>query len=198
VIGNHGLVNEPFLTGRLLVASPSLSDGIFDRTVVLLVDHDEAGALGVVLNRPSQIDVGSILPGWHTYSSEPQVLFHGGPVGRDSALAIGALLPQFDDPEGAEPLGFRRVFDRLGLVDLDAEPVGVASVISNMRVFAGYAGWEADQLEGEIREGAWFVVESVSADPFRLDPSRLWQEVLRRQGGDLALVATYPEDPTLN
>jgi putative transcriptional regulator len=70
--------------------------------------------------------------------------------------------------------------------------------VSNLRVFAGYAGWESGQLEGEIREGAWFVVDSFSSDPFAVEPSQLWQEVLRRQGGDLALVATFPEDPTLN
>lgn len=191
-------MNDAFLTGRLLVASPSLLDDNFDRSVVFLVDHDESGALGVIINRPSQIDVGSILPDWMLYSSEPRVVFHGGPVGRDSALAIGALLPRFEDPAGSEPLGFRRVFGQLGLIDLDAIPEDVAALVSNLRVFAGYAGWESGQLEGEIREGAWFVVDSFSSDPFAVEPSQLWQEVLRRQGGDLALVATFPEDPTLN
>ena len=186
------------MTGKLLVASPTLGDTNFDRSVVFLVDHDESGALGVVINRPSQIDVGSILPDWHVYSTQPTVVFHGGPVGRDSALALGALLPRHDPPEAAEPLGFRRVFGRLGLVDLDAVPEEVASEISSMRVFAGYAGWEPEQLEEEIRQGAWFVVESAPEDLFKADPEPLWRDVLRRQGGGLALVASFPEDPTLN
>lgn len=191
-------MNEAYLTGRLLVASPTLGDSNFDRSVVFLVDHDESGALGVVINRPSKIDVGSILPDWHVYSTRPTVVFHGGPVGRDSALALGVLLPRHDALEDQEPLGFRRVFGRLGLVDLDASPEDVAAEISNMRVFAGYAGWESEQLEEEIREGAWFVVPSVPEDLFQEDPEHLWRDVLRRQGGELAFVATFPEDPTLN
>ena len=191
-------MTEAFLTGRLLVASPTLGDTNFERSVVFLVDHDESGALGVVINRPSKIDVGSILPDWHVYSTQPMVVFHGGPVGRDSALALGALLPRHDDPEAPEPLGFRRVYGRLGLVDLDAAPEAVAAEISGMRVFAGYAGWDPEQLEEEIHQGAWFVVESIPDDLFKVDPEHLWRDVLRRQGGDLALVATFPEDPTLN
>jgi len=191
-------VNDGFLTGRLLVASPTLADTNFDRSVILLVDHDESGALGVIINRPSTIDVGSILPEWHVYSTIPPVVFHGGPVGRDSALALAALTSKNEHDESAEPEGFRRVFGALGLIDLDVEPERMAAEISTLRVFAGYAGWEPDQLEQEIKEGAWFVVDSTRSDPFQPDPTELWAQVLRRQGGDLALVATFPEDPTLN
>jgi putative transcriptional regulator len=191
-------VTPPSLTGSLLVASPTLGDTNFDRSVILLVDHDESGALGVIINRPSAIDVGAILPEWHVYSTTPPVVFHGGPVGRDSALALAALATGRDAGESNDPAGFRRVFGALGLVDLDAQPEEVAGQIVSLRVFAGYAGWEPDQLEQEIKEGAWFVVDSATADPFRDDPRGLWAEVLRRQGGDLALVATFPEDPTLN
>ena len=191
-------MTPPSLTGSLLVASPTLGDTNFDRSVILLVDHDESGALGVIINRPSEIDVGAILPEWHVYSTTPPVVFHGGPVGRDSALALAALATGRDAGEPNDPAGFRRVFGALGLVDLDAQPEEVAGQIVSLRVFAGYAGWEPDQLEQEIKEGAWFVVDSSTTDPFRDDPRGLWAEVLRRQGGDLALVATFPEDPTLN
>lgn len=191
-------MNDGFLTGSLLVASPTLGDDNFDRTVVYVVEHDESGALGVVLNRPSRVDVGSILPDWHLYSSQPPVVFHGGPVGRDNALALASLLPGAPATDAGEPLGFRRVHGRVGLIDLDAPPEVVAAEVASMRVFAGYAGWEAHQLEEEIAEGAWFVVEAVTDDPFQLDPSQLWREVLRRQRGELALVATFPEDPTMN
>lgn len=180
------------------MASPTLGDENFDRTVVFVVEHDETGALGVVINRPSQVDVGSILPDWHLYSSQPPVVFQGGPVGRDNALALASLLPGAAASDADEPLGFRRVHGRVGLVDLDAAPEMVAAEVSSVRVFAGYAGWEEGQLEEEIAEGVWFVVESVTDDAFQVDPTQLWRDVLRRQGGDLALVATYPEDPTLN
>ena len=188
---------DRFLTGQLLIASPSLGDDNFDRAVILVVDHDEAGALGVVINRPSTIDVGAILPDWHVYSSKPAVVFDGGPVGRDSALALGALLPS-RTPDIGEPLAFRQVFGHLGLVDLDAAPEEVAGDIEALRVFAGYAGWAPDQLEQEITQGAWFVVDSLPEDPFSLEPEELWQQVLQRQASSLSWLASYPEDPTMN
>lgn len=196
-MGHHGGVIDGFLTGQLLVASPSLADDSFDRAVVLVVDHDEAGALGVVINRPSTIDVGAILPDWHVYSSKPAVVFDGGPVGRDSALALGALLPT-RTPDTGEPLGFRQFFGQLGLVDLDAAPEEVAGDIGALRVFAGYAGWAPDQLEQEVSQGAWFVVDSLPDDPFDTQPDELWHTVLRRQPGSLSWMASYPDDPTMN
>jgi len=188
---------DGFLTGELVGASPSMADDSFDGAEVLVVDHDEAGALGVVINRPSTIDVGAILPDWHVYSSKPAVVFDGGPVGRDSALALGALLPS-RTPDTGEPLGFRQFFGHLGLVDLDAAPEDVAGDIGALRVFAGYAGWAPDQLEQEVSQGAWFVVDSLPEDPFHTQPDELWHEVLRRQPGSMSWLASYPDDPTMN
>jgi putative transcriptional regulator len=187
---------EQTLTGRLLVASPELGDPHFVRTIVLLVDHDESGALGVVLNRPSTTDVREILPDWHLYATPPQVVFQGGPVGRDSALALASRTGGAGDED--EPLGFRHVHAGIGLVDLDSPAELIAGLISSMRVFAGYAGWESDQLEAEIDEGAWFVVDAEPGDLAADDPERLWEQVLRRQPPPLAIVATFPEDPSLN
>ena len=187
---------EPTLTGRLLVASPELGDPNFVRSVVLLVDHDESGALGVILNRPSTTDVHEILPDWHLYATPPQVVFQGGPVGRDSALALAARVDGKGD-EG-EPMGFRHVHSGIGLVDLDTPAEVIASSIRSMRIFAGYAGWGSDQLEAEINEGAWFVVDADARDLASDDPEQLWTEVLRRQPPPLAIVATFPEDPSLN
>ena len=187
---------EQTLTGRLLVASPELGDPNFARTVVLLVDHDESGALGVVLNRPSTTDVGEILPEWHLYATPPQVVFQGGPVGRDSALALAARAD--GGTEEGEPVGFRHVYAGIGLVDLDGPAELIAGVITSMRVFAGYAGWGSDQLEAEINQGAWFVVDAETHDLASDDPERLWTDVLRRQPPPLAIVATFPDDPSLN
>jgi putative transcriptional regulator len=182
------------LTGRLLVATPGLGDPNFARAVVLMLDHDESGALGVVVNRPTTVSVGEVLPSWQPFTTDPGVLFQGGPVALDSALGLAVLPGQGDD----EPPGWRRVVDGLGLVDLDAPPEVIAPEMAELRIFAGYAGWGTGQLEEELAEGAWYVVRSEARDAFSDDPLTLWRTVLRRQGGDLAMVSTYPDDPSLN
>ena len=181
------------LTGRLLLATPTLRDPTFRRTVVLVLNHDDDGALGVVVNRPLQVEVAAVLPDWQPYLTAPAVLFQGGPVSLDSALGLVAV-PGDDE----EPLGVRRIIGSLGLVDLDTPPEVVVAELSGLRIFAGYAGWSEGQLESEISEGAWYVVDGEARDAFSDAPEDLWRTVLRRQGGDLAMVATYPEDPSLN
>ncbi|MFR9673876.1 YqgE/AlgH family protein [Streptomyces sp. TR06-5] len=188
------------LTGRLLVASPVLSDPNFDRAVVLLLDHDEEGSLGVVLNRPTPVGVGDILDAWAALAGDPGVVFQGGPVSLDAALGV-AVVPSGGGPagDGAEgPLGWRRVHGAIGLVDLEAPPELLAAELGSLRIFAGYAGWGAGQLEDELAEGAWYVVESEPGDVSSPDPERLWRSVLRRQRSELAMVATYPDDASLN
>ena len=181
--------------GRLLVATPALTDPNFDRAVVLLLDHDEEGTLGVVLNRPTPIEVEAVLEAWAELAGAPAVVFQGGPVALDSALAL-AVVP---GEQGAEAvLGWRRVHGAIGLVDLEAPPELLAAELGSLRVFAGYAGWAPGQLEDELLEGAWYVVESEPGDVSAPDPERLWRSVLRRQRGELAMVATYPDDPSLN
>ncbi|MBM4795654.1 YqgE/AlgH family protein [Streptomyces sioyaensis] len=220
------------LTGRLLVATPALADPNFDRAVVLLLDHDEEGSLGVVLNRPTPVGVADILAPWAALAGEPGVVFQGGPVSLDSALGVAVVpgglsgeggIPSVDgstlaggdgaEPAGApaapaadradvqsgdEPLGWRRVHGAIGLVDLEAPPELLAAVLGSLRIFAGYAGWGPGQLEDELVEGAWYVVESEPGDVSSPDPEQLWRAVLRRQRNELAMVATYPDDPSLN
>ncbi len=178
--------------GRLLVATPVLEEPTFARSVVLLLDHDEDGTLGVVINRPTDVDVGAVLPPWRPFATGPSVVFSGGPVALDSALALAVV------PGGEEPLGWRQVVGRLGLVDLDAPPELLAAEVSALRIFAGYAGWGAGQLADELGAGVWYVVDGEPGDAFSPEPQGLWRSVLRRQRGDLALMSTYPEDPTLN
>ena len=179
--------------GMLLVATPALLDPNFAGAVVLLLDTDGDGALGVVLNRPSGVRVGDVLEGWSEVVTEPDVLFQGGPVGADGALAV-ALLRNVDDV----PVGFRVVEGRLGLVDLDTPVELLTGSLSALRIFAGYAGWGAAQLAGEIEEGSWYVVPAEAGDVFRGDTDDLWREVLRRQPGELAWHSTRPIDPELN
>lgn len=185
----HGVMS---LAGRLLVAAPVLRDPNFDRTVVLMLSHDEDGAMGVVVNRPTDVPITSILPDWQPVVSEPDVVFKGGPVSLDSALGLAALV------DGDEPLGARRVIGRLAVVDLDAPPELVSPAVLGMRVFAGYAGWSPDQLEAEIEEGAWYVVDAEASDAFSQSAEDLWRAVLRRQPGPLSWMADFPPDPSLN
>ncbi|MET9473802.1 YqgE/AlgH family protein [Streptomyces sp. NPDC002917] len=180
------------LTGRLLVATPALADPNFDRAVVLLLDHDEEGSLGVVLNRPTPVGVGDILVSWADLTAEPDVVFQGGPVSLDSALGVAVI------PGDEGPLGWRRVYGAIGLVDLEAPPELLAAALGSLRIFAGYAGWGPGQLETELTEGAWYVVESEPGDVSSPRPEQLWRAVLRRQRSELAMIATYPDDPSLN
>jgi putative transcriptional regulator len=181
------------LTGQLLLATPSLLDPNFHRAVILLLDHGDHGAMGIILNRPLEVRVDAVLPTWQPHVTEPAVLFQGGPVGLDSALGLVALPGDLPEPGGV-----RRIDGSLALVDLDTEPETVVGQLSGIRVFAGYAGWGTDQLEREIREGSWYVVPAEPRDPFTAEPALLWRQVLRRQPGELSYLASFPEDPSLN
>jgi putative transcriptional regulator len=176
--------------GQLLVASPLLSDPNFAGALVLLLDVDEHGSLGVVLNRPTAVPLSDVLDPWEPVASAPAVLFRGGPVEPDGAIGVARLADGV-----AEPPGWRRMFGRTGLVDLDAPTYGDYDAV---RVYAGYAGWGAGQLEAEIAEGAWYVVPAQPGDLDAADPDQLWRRVLRRQSGALALLVTMPLDPTRN
>jgi putative transcriptional regulator len=174
--------------GKLLVATPDLRDPNFSRTVVLMLEHGTEGALGVVLNRPIELRVAEVLPDWADLTAAPACLFVGGPVAPTSVIGLG---------RGEGPL-FETLFDGLGTLDLDLDPDAYAPVITGLRVFVGYAGWSPGQLELELAAGGWLVLALDPSDPFTPDPSRLWQQVLRRQGGRTAMFASAPEDPSTN
>ncbi|KHL08404.1 UNVERIFIED_CONTAM: hypothetical protein LK11_58225 [Mumia flava] len=177
----------------MLVATPLLGVGPFYRSVVLLLDHDEEGALGVVINQPLAADVAEVLPDWGSVATAPATVFSGGPVSPESALAVGVLASSHGVPPG-----WREMYDRVGLVDLDLPAAEVAAAVRGMRVFAGYAGWGPGQLEGEIEEGSWVVVDADENDLLSARPQDLWRAVLRRQSGDARMLSTYPDDPQLN
>ena len=179
--------------GMLLLASPELLDPNFVATVVLLLDADEDGAMGVVINRPSPVPVISVLAEWGDIVAEPEVLFRGGPVSPEGALAVALLRDHH-----AVPPGLRPVADRLAIVDLEGEAYGIDAAVDGIRIFAGYAGWGAGQLEVEIEGGDWYVVPSLPPDAFQVDPTDLWREVMRRQPGGLAWHVNRPADPELN
>lgn len=179
--------------GSLLLATAGLLDPNFAGTVVLVLDVDDNGVLGVVLNRPSPVPVREVLDLWSELCAEPGVLFRGGPVSPDGALAVGLLRDA-----GDVPVGFRPVVGRLGMLDLDTPVALLDGGLGGVRVYAGYAGWGADQLREEIAEGSWYVVGGEAADAFRSDTTELWRDVLARQPGQLAWHITRPVDPDLN
>jgi putative transcriptional regulator len=187
------------LAGRLLVATPLLGDPNFRRAVVLVVEDEPAeGTLGVVLNRPTEVTVAQVLEPWTALATDPSVVFKGGPVSPNSALGLAMVPGGGEEPVGWRALDGTELASTLGLVDLDTPPQLLAGGIASFRVFAGYAGWGPGQLQAEISDGAWYVVPAEPADPFAPEPARLWGAVLRRTGGTLALMATYPDDPSLN
>ena len=194
---------EPPQAGLLLVAAPTLEDP-FDRAVILLLEHDESGTLGVVLNQPTTLDVGSVLPGWRDHLTGTTHLFQGGPVALDSALGLAALdsalLLQEDVREVDEPEGFRRVVGALGIIDLDTPADALMPHLQALRIYAGYAGWAPGQLEDELERGSWAVVPpgDLVSDAFLADPEQQWSAVLRRAGGTLAWWPRHPGDPSVN
>lgn len=183
---------DEWQTGRLLVATPALDDPNFERGVIFVLDHDEDGALGVVLNRASTVPVRDTLEEWVDLAADPAVVFGGGPVEPTAVVALGHASP--DVPVD----GATQILERVRLVDLDTDPVLAATDLQRVRLFAGYAGWAPGQLEEEIAQGAWFPVDALPEDVFTADPEGLWHAVLRRQPGELRLLATFPADPTMN
>lgn len=180
------------LKGKLLVAAPTMHEPTFARTVISLLEHNRDGALGVVINRPGDASLLDVVPPVADLASQPAVLFAGGPVEPQAAIALGVVTADALE-DGWRPLDFPLV-----TVDLDVDPAILATSLRELRVFAGYAGWSGGQLESEIAAGAWYVVDSLPSDAFDAWPDRLWANVLRRQPWPLSAVATCPIDPTMN
>jgi len=172
------------LKGSLLVAAPALLDPNFRRTVILVAEHSEGGAMGVVLNRPSETAVGEAVPELAPLAGDADPVYVGGPVAADSLLALAEV----EDPADAVEL----VLGAIAFVR-DAD---VATLRG--RVFVGYAGWSPGQIEAELEEESWIVVPAEADDVFSDEPDELWSAVLRRQGGSLALLSSMPPDPSLN
>jgi putative transcriptional regulator len=177
------------LRGQLLIASPALIDPNFRRSVVLVVAHDEDGAVGLVLNHRTDAEVAEAVPELADLVESGAFVSIGGPVQTEAVV----VLAEWDDVEEAGAL----VFDDIGLMGSEADSEHVAATTRRVRVFAGYAGWGGGQLEAELDELSW-VVEAADAEDVFGDDGDLWGDVLRRKGGAFRLVATMPEDPSLN
>jgi putative transcriptional regulator len=175
------------LRGSLLIAGPQLLDPNFRRTVVLVADHGEEGAMGVILNRPSGMTVADAAPDLEPLIGPDAPIFAGGPVQPTS----GVVLAEVAEADEA-------VFGDIVLVPGLGELADVVDDAGNIRVFAGYAGWGPGQLDGELERDDWIVEPAQPADVFSEEPEALWGAVLERKGGQYALVARMPEDPSQN
>ncbi|WIM86688.1 YqgE/AlgH family protein [Candidatus Mycobacterium wuenschmannii] len=181
--------------GTLLLANTDLLEPTFRRSVIYIVEHNDGGTLGVVLNRPSETAVYNVLPQWTDLASKPKTMFIGGPVKRDAALCLAVLRV------GAVPddvPGLRHVAGRMAMVDLDADPEAIGAAVEGVRIFAGYSGWTIGQLEGEIERDDWIVLSALPSDVLVEPRVDLWGRVLRRQPQPLAMLATHPIDVSRN
>ena len=176
------------LRGKLLLSSPSLVDPNFRKTVVLIAHHDEDGAMGLVLSRPSEVSAVEAVPLLEGLPGADGPVFVGGPVQPQAFM----VLAEFDDVEDS----VAPILDHVGFMSADAEPETLS--IQRVRLFAGYAGWGAGQLEAELEEPAWIVVPAEPTDPFADDPEALWREAVARAGGSVSLMKSMPYDPRLN
>ena len=176
------------LQGKLLVSSPALVDPNFRKTVVLIAHHDDDGAMGLVLSRPSEVPATDAVPALEGLPGSDGPVFVGGPVQPEAFM----VLAEFDDVrDAAAP-----IVDGVGFMPADAEPDDLS--IRRLRLFAGYSGWGAGQLEAELAESSWIVVDAVADDAFAEDPDELWRSVLHRKGGPFFLMENMPFDPGLN
>jgi putative transcriptional regulator len=181
---------EESLAGQLLLASPTLLDPNFRRTVVLVGVHSEEGALGVVLNRPSAVTVEEAVPALGDAVAGEEPVYLGGPVQPASVV----LLAEFLHPEPAGML----VVGRIGFPAADADLERLTEATARRRVFAGFAGWGEGQLDAEVDHGDWIAHTALPEDVFTDVPGELWSTVLTRKGGSYALMARMPLDPSMN
>ncbi len=179
--------------GLLLIASPIISDGVFDHSVCVILDADESGTLGVVLNRIGELSLQTALPGWEPLASFPARLYDGGPVSPEGAVCLASPARA-----GEEPPGWRPLFGEVGLLHLGT-PLEIATgAYRDVRIFAGYSGWAPGQLEDELEKGMWHPVAARYGDVFDSEPTTLWRRVLRREGGELGLLSAWTATPELN
>jgi putative transcriptional regulator len=178
------------LKGKLVIAAPALIDPNFARTVVLVVDHDEHGAMGIVLNRVADADLADAVPDLADRAEVDELLFVGGPVQESNVLLLG----DFCDLEKAAPL----VAGSIGMVGADTDLEELADTVSRARAFAGYAGWGPGQLEAELEEEAWITADPLPGDLLTDEPDDLWSATLNRKGGWHRVIARMPADPSLN
>ena len=178
-----------FLPAHILISSAGLYDPNFRHTVVLIGTHDEQGAAGVILNRPTGIAVRDAAPNLAELVGSQAHLYEGGPVQTDQAVLVVEL-------NGAVSADLP-IFGNIGFLTGEIAPELRAAIV-RARVFAGYSGWGAGQLEAELAADAWIVEPAQAEDVFSDEPDSLWRRVLVRKGGEYRRIAMVPKDLRVN
>jgi len=179
---------EMSLVGRILVAPPGIQDERFRTALTLVIEHSDQGAIGLIINRPSLVPIDEIVPDWQELGAEPGFIFAGGPVDHDALIALGRSY----DSVGSLALGAHSI-------DLDDQPKLVeAEGINSIRIFSGYAGWTPGQLEKEIADDYWWIVDATIDDLFTSNPAKLRSQVLKRQENRIKWYAHYPDNVRMN
>jgi putative transcriptional regulator len=178
------------LKGKLLIASPALVDPNFARTVVLIAEHTPDGTMGLVLNRPSGDAVAESVEELDGFVAVGDPVYVGGPVQMEAVM----VLAEFEEPSRAAAL----VLADVGFLPADADLMELSGRTRRAKVFAGHAGWGPGQLDEELEQGSWIVLDADVDELFSDSPEELWSAALRRKGGAYALLSRMPEDPSLN
>lgn len=177
--------------GKLLLSEPFQRDLYFKRTVVLLVEHNEKGSIGFILNKPIDLKLNDALSDFPDYTGR---LHFGGPVNKNQLFYIHTLGDQI---EGSLKVGnglyWGGNFDTVKML-IDLKKINPDQI----RFFVGYSGWEPAQLETELQEKAWIISNANANQVMGNDPKHLWGNVLKTMGPDFAIMANFPEDPSLN
>jgi putative transcriptional regulator len=177
--------------GTLLISEPFFTDPFFKRSVVLLIEHNEEGTLGFILNKPIDINLNEALDGFPDFNAK---VFFGGPVRRDNLYyvhTLGDKLPgAFEISPGLYWGGNFEILKDL----INTKQVGQQEI----RFFVGYSGWEPNQLDGEMSDQSWLVANSKIDYVMAQNTDHLWGEILKDMGKQYAILANFPEDPSLN
>jgi putative transcriptional regulator len=180
--------------GILLIATPALQDPNFRQSVVLLCEHGAEGALGVVINRPTEINITEVLPQIPILEGQRHRVYAGGPVQRNNLLILFRLSEE-------EPQDTHHVVDGVylgGNLQTLERILEQPTNNDSFRAFMGYSGWAPGQLENELQSGSWLTIPPDPTLVFEKDPSSLWAEVLQGMNENYKIYADMPFDPNMN
>ncbi|MCI0750725.1 MAG: YqgE/AlgH family protein [Flammeovirgaceae bacterium] len=177
--------------GRLLISEPFLPDPNFERTVVLLCEHNEDGSFGFILNKPSFVKVSEVVEDLKDFEHEA---FVGGPVQQDTLHFLHRSTSIDEGNKIYNEITWGGNFEKVILL---AETKQLKP--SEIRFFLGYSGWSAGQLEEELKQDSWIVCDYISEELlFETEAGQMWKKALDGMGGRFSIYANYPQDPRLN
>ncbi len=177
--------------GSLLISEPTLKDSYFNRSVVLIVEHNNDGTVGFILNKQIDVDLNGLVSDFEEIEAS---VFFGGPVNKDNLFFIHSFGKEI---EGALPIT-KKLFwggDFTMLKDILRKD---KSNIDKVRFFIGYSGWDPGQLQMELDQNSWVVKSMVEDNILTISPKNLWKDTLRKMGNEVALLSFFPENPQLN